>query len=208
MIAAAQFYYVASFFLTVSVESLLEVAEHAVEHNKVFAMNLSAPFLIQFFQDQMKQVRVSRDYAKESENMMRKASLFVCFAAIAPHALFPQQQTHPQAIPYADYVFANESEAAAYGELKVSQSREEEQGKGQERIEGGTCLIVSSQRAFHPNLSSQGWGTDIPTIALRLAAEPKKSGTRARVVVFTQVSEATRSGGTEGFAFLCPWGLI
>ena len=101
MIAAAQFYYVASFFLTVSVEALLEVADHAVEHNKaracrvfslifflwgvggwgeravfwgdltptiytpsndnqqhgqVFAMNLSAPFLVQFFQDQMKQV--------------------------------------------------------------------------------------------------------------------------------------------------------
>ena len=35
MIAQAQFYYVASFFLTVSVDSLLEVAEHAVEHNKV-----------------------------------------------------------------------------------------------------------------------------------------------------------------------------
>lgn len=34
MIAAAQLYYVASFFLTVSVESLLEVAEHAAEHNK------------------------------------------------------------------------------------------------------------------------------------------------------------------------------
>jgi len=28
-------FYVASFFLTVSVESLLEVANHAVEHNKV-----------------------------------------------------------------------------------------------------------------------------------------------------------------------------
>jgi len=35
MIAEAQMFYVASFFLTVSVESLLEVANHAVEHNKV-----------------------------------------------------------------------------------------------------------------------------------------------------------------------------
>lgn len=113
MISKAKYYYVASFFLTVSVDSLLEIANHAVEHNKVFAINLSAPFLIQFFQDQMK-----------------------------------------QAIPYADYVFANESEAVTYGEAK-------------------------------------GWGTDIPTIALRLAAEPKKSGTRPRVVVFTQGADAT-----------------
>lgn len=113
MINRAQFFYVASFFLTVSVESLLEVAEHAVQHNKVFALNLSAPFLIQFFGEQM-----------------------------------------AQAMPYADYVFANESEALTYGEAK-------------------------------------GYGTDIPTIALKLAAEFKKSGTRPRVVVFTQGADAT-----------------
>ncbi len=35
MIAEANIFYVASFFLTVSVDSLLEVANHAVEHNKV-----------------------------------------------------------------------------------------------------------------------------------------------------------------------------
>lgn len=34
----------------VSVDALLEVATHAVEENKVFCLNLSAPFLIQFFQ--------------------------------------------------------------------------------------------------------------------------------------------------------------
>lgn len=31
-------------------DALLEVANHAVTHNKVFCLNLSAPFLIQFFQ--------------------------------------------------------------------------------------------------------------------------------------------------------------
>lgn len=35
MIAEAKMFYIASFFLTVSVESLLVVADHAVEHNKV-----------------------------------------------------------------------------------------------------------------------------------------------------------------------------
>jgi adenosine kinase len=88
-------------------------------------MNLSAPFLIQFFSEQM-----------------------------------------AQALPYTDYVFGNESEALAYGELKK-------------------------------------WGTDIPTIALRLAAEPKKSGTRARIVVFTQGGDETivaKEGKVEKFA--------
>jgi len=95
------------------VESILTVAKAAVHDNKIFAMNLSAPFLIQFFGDQM-----------------------------------------AAALPYADFVFGNESEALAYGEAK-------------------------------------GYGNDIPTIALKLAQQPKASGTRPRIVVFTQGSDST-----------------
>ena len=36
-----------------------------------------------------------------------------------------------------------------------------------------------------------GYGTDLSTIALKLAAQPKASGTRPRMVVFTQGSNAT-----------------
>jgi len=57
-------------------------------------------------------------------------------------------------MPYADYVFGNESEAAAYGAAK-------------------------------------GYGDDLSVIALKLAAEPKASGTRPRIVVFTQGANAT-----------------
>lgn len=73
IIESAQFIYIAGFFLTVSVESLVQVAEQAVEKNKVFCLNLSAPFIIDFFEDQV-----------------------------------------ATALPYADYLFCNESEAAAY----------------------------------------------------------------------------------------------
>lgn len=48
-IARAKIFYIAGFFLTVSPPSAELIAKHAAEHNKVFAMNLSAPFLIQFF---------------------------------------------------------------------------------------------------------------------------------------------------------------
>jgi adenosine kinase len=113
LVEQASFYYVAGFFLTVSPEALLQVTKHAAEHNKVFAFNLSAPFLVQFFADQM-----------------------------------------AAALPYADYVFGNESEAAAYGE--------------QHKL-----------------------GSDISEVALKLAAQPKASGTRARTVVFTQGCDAT-----------------
>lgn len=60
---------------------------------QVVAMNLSAPFLVQFFGEQM-----------------------------------------ATALAYCDYVFGNESEAAAFGE-------------------------------------KQGWGTDVSTVALKLAGE-------------------------------------
>uniref|UniRef100_A0A7S2W9R3 Adenosine kinase n=1 Tax=Eucampia antarctica TaxID=49252 RepID=A0A7S2W9R3_9STRA len=70
---SAQFYYIAGFFLTVSVESLLSVAEHALANDKTFCLNLSAPFIVDFFGD-----------------------------AVAA------------ALPYADFLFCNESEAEAY----------------------------------------------------------------------------------------------
>ena len=113
IIQKAQIYYISGFFLTVSVESILTIAKHSVENNKIFIMNLSAPFLIQFFGDQM-----------------------------------------AATMPYTDFVFGNESEAAAYGEAK-------------------------------------GYGSDIATIALKLSAQPKLSGARPRIVVFTQGAIAT-----------------
>jgi adenosine kinase len=73
VIESAKFYYFSGFFLTVSVESLVQVAEHAVANDKVFCLNFSAPFIIDFFGDQL-----------------------------------------ATALPYADYLFCNESEAAAY----------------------------------------------------------------------------------------------
>ncbi|XP_064458355.1 uncharacterized protein LOC135368774 [Ornithodoros turicata] len=51
----ASFYYISGFFLTVSIESILTVAQHAHEKGKVFSMNLSAAFLCRLFKDQMMQ---------------------------------------------------------------------------------------------------------------------------------------------------------
>jgi len=113
LIAKAKVYYISGFFLTVSVEAILKIAKESVDNHKTFCMNLSAPFLIQFFGDQMTAV-----------------------------------------MPYADFVFGNESEAEAYGKAK-------------------------------------DYGTDLATIALKLSAQPKVSGTRPRIVVFTQGSSAT-----------------
>lgn len=100
IIELAKFYYIAGFFLTMSVESLKIVAEHAAAEGKTFCLNLSAPFIIDFFADQV-----------------------------------------ATALPYADYLFCNESEAAAYAKkhdlgedlkevaLKVASSPKKNKGR-------------------------------------------------------------------------------
>lgn len=113
IVERAQIYYISGFFLTVSLESILQVASAAVASSKIFSMNLSAPFVCDFFGDR----------------------LAAC-------------------MPFCDFVFGNESEAASYGK-------------------------------------SKGFGEDIRQIALKTAAQPKASGTRPRIVVFTQGCDAT-----------------
>ncbi|XP_076821070.1 adenosine kinase-like isoform X2 [Clavelina lepadiformis] len=49
LLEQASFIYIAGFFLTVSPETIQSVATHAAQNGKVFMMNLSAPFLSQFF---------------------------------------------------------------------------------------------------------------------------------------------------------------
>uniref|UniRef100_A0A1B6DN45 Adenosine kinase n=1 Tax=Clastoptera arizonana TaxID=38151 RepID=A0A1B6DN45_9HEMI len=55
IIQNADYFYISGFFLTVSVESILEVAQSALQRNKIFIMNLSAPFLCKFFKTQQMQ---------------------------------------------------------------------------------------------------------------------------------------------------------
>ncbi|XP_029376219.1 adenosine kinase isoform X2 [Echeneis naucrates] len=56
LVEKAKVFYIAGFFLTVSLESILEVAKHASKNNKMFCLNLSAPFICQFFKDNLMQV--------------------------------------------------------------------------------------------------------------------------------------------------------
>lgn len=44
------------FFLTVSPESILKVAKHVSDNNKIFGLNLSAPFISQFFKEPLMKV--------------------------------------------------------------------------------------------------------------------------------------------------------
>ncbi|KAM4032631.1 adenosine kinase isoform 1-T1 [Anomaloglossus baeobatrachus] len=56
LVEKAKVYYIAGFFLTVSPESILKVATQSSENNKIFCMNLSAPFISQFFKEPLMKV--------------------------------------------------------------------------------------------------------------------------------------------------------
>lgn len=68
IIESAKFYYSAGFFLTVSVESLVQVAEHALANNKVYCINLSAPFIVDFFDQQLATAMDYADYVFGNES--------------------------------------------------------------------------------------------------------------------------------------------
>ena len=56
LVESAKIFYSAGFFLTVCPDAMLKVAQHAQASNKNFCMNLSAPFLCEFFKDPMLKV--------------------------------------------------------------------------------------------------------------------------------------------------------
>ena len=71
LVEKAKYIYIAGFFLTVSPESIQLVAEHAAANNKVFLMNLSAPFICEFFRDAQEKVLPYSDYIFGNETEAR-----------------------------------------------------------------------------------------------------------------------------------------
>ncbi|KAL7092079.1 hypothetical protein ACP275_12G143500 [Erythranthe tilingii] len=74
LVEKAKYYYIAGFFLTVSPESIMLVAEHASANNKVFSTNLSAPFICEFFKDVQDKVFPYMDYVFGNETEARAFS--------------------------------------------------------------------------------------------------------------------------------------
>ncbi|KAF2874125.1 carbohydrate kinase PfkB [Massariosphaeria phaeospora] len=56
LVENAKFFYVGGYHLTVCVPAILALAEEAAAKKKLFILNLSAPFIPQFFKDQLDQV--------------------------------------------------------------------------------------------------------------------------------------------------------
>lgn len=127
LIAKAQFFYIASFFLTVpeGPQSAVLVAKHAAENNKTFMINLSAPFLIDFFASQMNEL-----------------------------------------LPYTDFIFGNEIEAATFGKKQGWECDLEEVAlrlSAMPKASGARCrTVVFTQGAAPTIVASNGVVTLYP----------------------------------------------
>lgn len=71
LVQQANVYYVGGYHLTVCVPAILALAEEAAKENKVFIMSLSAPFIPQFFKDQLAQTSKYWDYIIGNETEAR-----------------------------------------------------------------------------------------------------------------------------------------
>ncbi|KAB1199635.1 Adenosine kinase 2 [Morella rubra] len=74
IVEKAKYIYIAGFFLTVSPESIQLVGRHAAANNKVFVMNLSAPFISEFFKDVLEQALPYVNYVFGNETEARTFS--------------------------------------------------------------------------------------------------------------------------------------
>ena len=59
---SAQYIYIAGFFLDVSAESCLAMAQYAANNNKVFCLNLSAPYIIEMYRNELDNIMLYTDF--------------------------------------------------------------------------------------------------------------------------------------------------
>jgi len=69
LVSNTSFFYASGFFLTVSPETLVALGKHiAANPHKIFLMNLSAPFIVNFFSDKFEAVLPHVDYVFGNED--------------------------------------------------------------------------------------------------------------------------------------------
>lgn len=105
ILSYAKFYYSAGFFLTVSVESLVQVSEQFLSENKTMCLNLSAPFIIDFFGDQLSTAMQYADFlfGNESEALTygKKHGMGEDLKEIAKAcAALPKKGTKPRTVVF------------------------------------------------------------------------------------------------------------
>ncbi|MES1909879.1 MAG: hypothetical protein MHM6MM_002566 [Cercozoa sp. M6MM] len=105
-VARAKIIYCAGFFLTVSPPSIMQMAEHALANGQLFAMNLSAPFICQYFKEPLLQALEYVDilFANETESHAFGEALGLedlSTEAVARHvAAMPKKGDRPRTVVF------------------------------------------------------------------------------------------------------------
>ncbi|KAF6257524.1 Ribokinase-like protein [Scenedesmus sp. NREL 46B-D3] len=132
IVESARVVYSAGFFITVSPESIMAAAKHCAENDKIYCMNLSAPFIMQ---------------------------------------VPPFKKTLMDALPFVDFLFGNENEAAEFAKsegwettdiaeiaLKISRTPKQNGSRGR--------TVVITQGSAATVVALNGKVTLYPVIAL------------------------------------------
>lgn len=82
------------FFLTVSPEAVLKVASQASADNKIFSLNLSAPFISQFYKEPMMKVMPYVDILFGNETVSPSKNIWITAVYIGNSLLFPPLYLH------------------------------------------------------------------------------------------------------------------
>ncbi|MBN3312229.1 ADK kinase, partial [Atractosteus spatula] len=167
LVEEAKVYYIAGFFLTVSPESVLKVAKHASENNKIFGLNLSAPFISQFYKEPMMKVMPYVDILFGNETSL-------LLTLDTSHA---QKHTSPpfgvRFVEWIEWIDPQEEEAATFA-----------------REQGFEYLGALKGEVQLEPLDPVGT-EDIEEIARKAQSLPKVNKRRQRIVVFTQGKDGT-----------------
>ncbi|KAF9225223.1 Ribokinase-like protein [Gyrodon lividus] len=105
LVEAAKVFYVEGFFLTHGVDAVLALSKHASEKSKIFALNLSAPFIPQFFSAQLEQVLPYCDIiigneseAQEYAKAVMKVEETDLVAIAKGIATYKKENSHPRVV--------------------------------------------------------------------------------------------------------------
>jgi adenosine kinase len=132
LVEAARVVYSAGFFITVSPESIMATAQHCAANDKVYCMNLSAPFIMQVGFWALLRSRTGECCYDRRNRPNPIPSLNP--TQPNPNRTQPNPNPNPppplqnqvppfkkvllDALPYVDFLFGNETEAATFAETE------------------------------------------------------------------------------------------
>ncbi|KAG6480502.1 hypothetical protein ZIOFF_064002 [Zingiber officinale] len=194
LVEKAKYIYIAGFFLTVSPDSIQLVAEHAAAKNKVFSMNLSAPFICEFFRDaqekalpwnanwdngvaagwQLGSCEKVRGERKNKRNEMKKECKKKEGEVIKRERGIVERENKERKREEEEVIDTSIVAAAGSGVLPVRY----------------VDYVFGNETEARTFAKVRSWETEnVEEIALKISALPKASGTHKRTTVITQGSD-------------------